>query len=335
MNVGYSISKLKAMIESSNKGNVAYALDNVNVDELVQLKDLTNQNLYGVMVEFQGKLHMIGGNGYATRHEIYDDETNTWTLQPQLPFYSEKSVIVPHGDLLHVFGSDSSSYSTMHYIYDGTTWTKLQNISDYVSGGCGCVYDDYIYLVTTSAYIYSYNTTTGEFTRCTGDRPTSALNGPSMLVSGNTLAVFDSNQIYYFQPSKNTWTTTLQTTGINVTGKISVCRLDNNIYCCAIKSTSEGGKIYKLFGTTWTELCTCPEANYPSLVVHNNSLHVAPGLNKKTIYRYDYYTGIKGYVEQGTKVYYPINSYTVKGDLEVVDDGYIAKSSGSFIIANK
>lgn len=96
-----------------------------------KLRSPSVQRPHSAMAAFEGKLILIGGydaENKITREnsvEIYDPETNSWTMGPPLPDYETTDhfhlTAVLNGKL-HVVGHFLQGKS--HWVFDGKSWSK-------------------------------------------------------------------------------------------------------------------------------------------------------------------------------------------------------------------
>lgn len=344
MNVGYSVSKLKAMIESNNKGGkVAYPLDNFAQNEVTQLNNFQYLFNYGSIAAVNGELYRLGGNGYSNIIEKLSTNGKDWWFYDNTPMYIEKSAITSFNGNIHVFGSASSAYSKNHYKFDGTDWTKM---SDIPSGTpyCACHDNEFIYIIITNK-LYKYDDTTDAYIELsTVPTPFSDYRETSIIYDekNNLLRVFYADKYTSFNLNTNQWISTVTTLdrATENSARMSVCYFNGHIYGVPSpgKTNDDGtyNLIYKFDRVSKKWECVYKGNEFvpvwSSIEVFKNQIYIATGNNTYTSFRYDCSNGIQGYVEKDTKVYYPINSYVIKGDMEIVDGGYIAKSDGEVVI---
>lgn len=105
------------------------------------------------MVEYQGKLHVIGGWGTNADHWVYDG-TEFVALDP-CPYHLPDCKHVVYNNEIHTF------YNSLHYKYNGTEWSTVSELSFNVNPQARIVYDGCIYISqkTDRRIIYKYDGT--------------------------------------------------------------------------------------------------------------------------------------------------------------------------------
>ena len=340
MNVGYSVSKLKAMIEANNAGNKAYCLDRNTINGIEKLPELTNLNTKASMVVFQDKIHVIGGNGYATRHETWDGQK--WTLLDQAPMYIENSCVIVFKDCIHVFSSASTAYKQYHYKYDGQTWTRLSTNTPvtFASGGV-CHDGNYIYLIDTNGGFYRYDVETDTYTSLKA-LSSGTGEGTALFYYNNEIRCFFGYVQTPYNIETNTWGSKMSntiSTGGNLTnsgGRLALCEYFGKVYAITTNSSApsifEADVITGVFTHLYSLQSDSIVTSFPCLVSYKGYLHFINGNGTKGFYRYKFGTTISGEVQEDTFVYAPKGKSILHGDVETVEGGYIAKSDTEIVI---
>lgn len=112
-----------------------------------------------------GKLHIFGADSSANnanrRHCVYDETANTWTNSGDIPPIACTNVsAVAVGSLIYMYGGGTSNSSRQaRVVYDGSTWTRLPNMTVKHSnvGNAAVLYDGAVHLLGSD-----YSPTSGE-----------------------------------------------------------------------------------------------------------------------------------------------------------------------------
>lgn len=136
---------------TSSSNNAIYRWDSVSDTWTEVIRMLDTNNRY--MVVYDDDLYLLSKNN-SNYHDFYKFDGETLTALPNFPVKMETSnglsCVVAYRDKIHVFGGDMSSGSSYHvynwhYVWDGNTWTQLNNMSSSLRNASAVVYNDKIY----------------------------------------------------------------------------------------------------------------------------------------------------------------------------------------------
>lgn len=180
---------------------------------------------------FGNKIHIVGGENsldVATNvHEIYDTETDTWSVGVDLPEALGGSGFFTIGNKGYVVGGITPQFTiaSKNYIYDNTTntwsngadlpvsnWTPFSNsISDGTLGYC--LGGEYTVSGIPINFAYSYNPTTDIWTQLTNlpdnilGSSTQYYNGKIYLIGGWNYTGASTMKTYIYDIASNSWST--------------------------------------------------------------------------------------------------------------------------------
>ena len=98
----------------------------------------------GSAVVYNNKIHMLGSQGYQTRHYSFDGDS--FIEESTLPYKFYRGAAVVYNNKIHIFGGFSSDTKRNHYSWDGTTWTKESDLPYDFYDGSAVVYNNKIYI---------------------------------------------------------------------------------------------------------------------------------------------------------------------------------------------
>lgn len=104
-------------------------------------------NFYqGAAVVYQGKVHLLGGVDYPTRHYSWDG--TTWAEESTLPYNFALGSAVVWNDKIHILGSAYASGA--HYSWDGVEWTQEAGVPvNFYGEDNAVIFNDYIHTVSS------------------------------------------------------------------------------------------------------------------------------------------------------------------------------------------
>lgn len=321
MKIGYSINKLKAMIESgSSQGGNAYCLDKVHHDEFLPGKNTLYQFNYSKCISYKGTLYMFGGHSISDTYCIL--ENGSWISAGKMPFYFSGGGICEFEGKIHFVGSSKGGYENIHYTFDGTTWTKLNNFPTTTYYNSLVILNDTLYCLAgyNMTAMYKYHSNSDVWEQISNNYSVNANKG--VCVYNNKIYVFD-NYLYIYDGT--TWTNSSPTT-TQVNGKASTaCTYNGEIFVLSHDNTGGALYLYDAELGKWTEIHKFDSSSmYGHMCIHDNKLYIFHGNNTYTTYTYVYGDFIEGSVKAGTSIYVPGKSLDINNNLEVVEDGYIA-----------
>lgn len=341
MNVGYSVSKLKAMIESNNKGNRAYALDKSDIREFTKVTDAIRQVKYAGAVMYRGKIHLLGGDSYATRHEVYNPDTDTWADSVTLPTYFGQGMSVVYNDEIHILNSaNATSYYKIHYKFDGEKWTKLSDTPQGLIHGSAVVYEGKLHIIgggdNNAKLHYTWNEDTDTWTRL-NDLPLDA-NYCTAFVLTNEIHLIWSKSHYKWNKDTDSWTNVDSGLTASLNDYWGVCVYNDVAYAVLSNTSALTIRQYLPDKNLWggvsgdTAIVRCYK---PNMVVCNNDIYIFTANNTKEVYRYRIRTKLVGEVDKNTFIYSPNKLNVIQGELQDVEKGYIATEDTSVVIYEK
>lgn len=115
-------------------------------------------------VVFNGEVHAFGWGGADSLYTIHlkSSDLVTWTTASTAPISTQACGVVVHEGAIHMFGGNgklttSSGYTdgkhTYHYMWDGISWTELEELEDDFHNGSAVSLGDYLYLFTYGALL--------------------------------------------------------------------------------------------------------------------------------------------------------------------------------------
>ena len=135
---------------NSSYGNAHYKWDGSTWIKLGNIpNDNTSSNYiceYGSAVSYNGAIHFLyeGSARY-----VWEDGDTTWQENYDLPYSFSRSAAVVFNDNIHILGSNSSSYYTAHYKYNGSSWSKVSTLPFAFYRGSAVVYNNEIHILGT------------------------------------------------------------------------------------------------------------------------------------------------------------------------------------------
>lgn len=116
----------------------------------------------GDAVVFNNEIHVFGGTSGAVQHHKWNNR-NGWVSVSTLPHIFAKGCAEVSEGKIHLMGSNSSSYVSSHYIWDGSKWTKIENLAKQCTNAASIVIDDEIHIMgdetqTTTHHSPNYTT---------------------------------------------------------------------------------------------------------------------------------------------------------------------------------
>lgn len=111
--------------------SVGQSLD--DEDSWVRMSTLPYNFYNGSAVEYNGRLHIMGGDsGGQTCHYSWDGIS--WREESTLPINSIDSGVIVYDGKIHLLGSASNDALNAHYSWDGSSWTQETNVPIYFFG---------------------------------------------------------------------------------------------------------------------------------------------------------------------------------------------------------
>lgn len=110
---------------------VHIAYDFIN-NRMYRLPDTTYDTRYCDIIEYNGELHILGGNGNPTGHLVYNYDTKSYTGLNSLPIkFTYGNAAILNGRL-HIIGGNDTIARKSHYVYnqDTDTWLPVSLIND-------------------------------------------------------------------------------------------------------------------------------------------------------------------------------------------------------------
>lgn len=104
-------------------------------------------NFYGgCAVVYKGKIHLLGGEDYPTRH--YSWNGSSWVNESTLPYNLVLGSAVVWNDKIHILGSSSALGA--HYSWDGSSWTQEARVPvNFYGENNAVIYDGYIHTISS------------------------------------------------------------------------------------------------------------------------------------------------------------------------------------------
>jgi N-acetylneuraminic acid mutarotase len=166
--------------------------------------------------ELDGRVYAVGGlGGRANANEIYDVETDTWTLGADLPVGTDHAWAAAHGDRVFVGGGTSNRVFSYDPAFDA--WTEVAS-SAFVHGGtpAAAVIGGLVYVAGGAGggmagnEVEAYDPSTDRWTtlasmRCARNHTAGGVIGGKLYVAGGRPGNQACLEVY--DPASNTWTT--------------------------------------------------------------------------------------------------------------------------------
>ena len=258
-----------------------------NEDTWVEMSTLPYDFYNGSAVEYNGRLHILGGDfGGQTNHYSWDGIS--WREESTLPINSVDSGVIVYGGKIHLVGS-SSSYNA-HYSWDGSSWTQETSVPINFFGKDRVVlYQGNLCTVTSGfgsysqfRYIYSWNGTAWTQLAWT---PAANVYGQAEYLSGYIHMISasgDGVSCMKWDGTDFTADVTIPTSSGNGTSTV----FGNKIH---IIGGSNQTQHLTFDGTTWTALNSVPFSCYRNAVtVFNGRIHLIGGDSTSTNARKHY-----------------------------------------------
>ena len=242
------------------------------------------------LVSYKGAVHVLGaisaswssidGTGDGVDHYKVsgNDIVSVGRLPYNASYYLNAAVL---SDGIHLLGSNEDSYKQYHYVYNGSSWTKKENIpSTPYTSYATAVYNDELYMQLGFRYIYKR-----------------ASDGTWTLVSDLYSDIKNDNSVYYGRPKfyKDELYVFLNTKLYKRVGtawslvcdlpfscpaEYSIIEVVNNEiwFICRDSSSSSSGEEslhYTFNGTSWTRKTNIKHSIYTcQRAMHNGELYI-------------------------------------------------------------
>ena len=217
-----------------------------------KLEDLPFTSQFYAVVYNDEMYAIIYYNAYT---QLYKYDGSSWTWLETMSFYNfidrySMGSTVIYNNELHLLGGINSVYGKYHYKWDGTTWTRLDDLPYWFSNGSAVVY-----------------------------------NGEIHIFGGNGSGYYKKEH-YKFDGS--TWTQ-LDDLPCDFEGGSAIV-YNNEIYLLgnSFSTNTNNKSFYKFDGSTWTQLDDLPyEFNGRTTIVYNDDIHILGGnsTNAKNHYK--------------------------------------------------
>ena len=99
----------------------------------------------GDAVVFNGEIHVLGGQSGAIQHHKWNN-ANGWVVMPSLPYMFSKGCAEVSEGKIHLMGSSGYDYVSAHYVWDGSNWSKISNLSKQCTSAASVVVEDEIHI---------------------------------------------------------------------------------------------------------------------------------------------------------------------------------------------
>ena len=241
----------------------------------------------GNSVEFNNKLHYLGGgsSGYWKKH--YEFDGKQWTQLGSLPYdFTNGSAVVLNGEI-HILGAQvrggDATDAKKHYKWNGTKWTQVSTLPYIFDNGSAVVLNGEIHIMGgngTGSKLkhYKWNGTT--WTQVS-TLPYTVYSHMAIVYNGeiHLLGVIGSSH-YYFDG--NEWVS-LGETPINNGYAIT---MNDGIHLLEKVGSygSKGFEHYRWDGEVWHSIGTIPYEPYIYPILSNGRIHLLGGYNSNDAY---------------------------------------------------
>ena len=298
------------ILGSSNSSYYAYSY--IYNDKTATWNRTTNTpfNFYdgSVVLYDDNMLYILGGSGNNTafrrctglRWETITDSAGTAIV---IPFkYLNGAVLNYHGKI-HVLGSSSAAATYLyHYVWDGTAWTRLNDLPYNFINGNAVVYRDEIHILGSSQAVtvyqchYKYIEETDTWTNnnvvtTLKEIPIAAYRGSIIKYNDEIHLLGSSHSMYYkshysYNYRNNTWKS-VSTLPYNFYYGSAV-KLNDEIHILGGNNSADAHYKYSPTTNTWTSVSILPYRFIGGIaLILNNEIHILGGYNTTSHYKWN------------------------------------------------
>lgn len=100
----------------------------------------------GDAVVFNDEIHIFGGTSGALQHYKWNNRDG-WKTVSTLPYIFSKGCAEVSDGKIHLMGSNSYDYTSGHYVWDGSKWTKTTNLAKQSTNSASLVIENEIHIL--------------------------------------------------------------------------------------------------------------------------------------------------------------------------------------------
>lgn len=238
--------------------------------------------------------------GIDTKIEVEEDSSSE-SYDMALPYDFYAGSVVIYNNELHILGSYVTANRTMHYKYDGTSWTSVSTLPYGFYNGSAVVYNNEIHILGGTGATTKHYKFNGSSWTSVSKLPYAFTFG-GVVVYNNTIHILggysSSYRTKHYKLNGASWTSVSTLPYSFYYGTATV--YNNEIHI--LGGTGGNTKHYKYSGS-WTSVNTIPYAFvYGTAVVYNESLHIL-GSNNSSNYTKHYKLNGNSWVSASTLPY--------------------------------
>ena len=163
---------------------------------------------YGSAVVYNNEIHILGGDGNATKHYKYNG--SSWTSVSTIPYNFYRGGAVVYNNEIHLLGG--SGNGMVHYKWNGSSWTSVSTMPyNFYYWSPAIVYNNEIHImgsgINSSSYATKHYKWDGSSWTSVSTLPYNFCYGGSAVVYNNEIHILGSNknQTAHYKYDGSSW----------------------------------------------------------------------------------------------------------------------------------